>query len=173
MRVKTSLGAVILAILISLMATTPAGAVVSPDDACSLLTPAELGTVLGVSMGRGLYVNRSFSKTCTWAPSGGSTQGVRYVTLNLQTAEAYEAGKKMLEQVEEMAKPGREDQQPSATPVGSLGDDAYYLSMSDTVSLIVRKGNAAFKVVMYGGDFSMKEKRAMEKTLAVRILSEL
>jgi hypothetical protein len=173
MRVKTSLGTAILATLIGVVATTPSEAAVSANDACSLLTSAQLGTVLGVSMGHGLYVNRSFSKTCTWAPSGGFPQGVRSVTLNLQTAEAYDAGKKILGEVKEMTKPGREDQQPSATPVSGLGDDAYFLSMSDIMSLIVKKGDASFKVVMYGGDFSMNEKHAMEKALAMRILSEL
>jgi hypothetical protein len=36
------------------------------------------------------------------------------------------------------------------TPVGGVGDDAYLLAVGDNVGLIVKKGNAAFKVAVYG-----------------------
>ncbi len=58
------------------------------------------------------------------------------------------------------------------TPVSGIGDDAYYLAVGDNVGLIVKKGNAAFKVAVYG-QLPLEKKQAMEKTLAQQIVANL
>ena len=63
-----------------------------PDDACSLLTPAQVTGALGVSVAAGTYVTPTFRKTCTWS---ATTNGGGTVTLNLQSLEQYEGGKKL------------------------------------------------------------------------------
>ena len=40
---------------------------------------------------------------------------------------------------------------PVITPVSGVGDEAFYLDMAKTMSLIVKKGSGAFKIVIYGG----------------------
>jgi hypothetical protein len=173
MRSKISLGAVIVAILI-VGATAPSATAAPPGDACSLLTPAQVSAVLGVSMGAGSYVTPQNLKTCTWTAPGG-TKGVKYVTLSLQPADSYEAGKKLMAQAKTMMKveKGQDADQLANASASGIGDDAYYTSMgSNYTGLMVKKGNVAFKVAIYG-DLPIETKKAMEKTLALQVLSKV
>ena len=174
MRSKTSLGAVIFAICI-FAGTAPSAAAASSDDACELLTTAQVSAALGVSMGAGSHVTPTFLKTCTWAPAGGPTNDLKCVTLNLQTAEGYDAGEKMLQQVTAVMKARRDEDAPAPviTPISGVGDDAYYLDTANILSLIVKKGNGAFKIVIYGGGLPMAKRQSAEKTLAQQVLSKL
>jgi hypothetical protein len=130
-----------------------------PDDACSLLTPAQVSAALGVEVGPGTYVTPTFRKTCTWSStaSGGGT-----VTLNLQSLEMYEGGKKLAAMGTSV----------STTSVSGLGDDAYYLVSSKLVGLIVKKGTVAFKVAVYAR-VPVERQEAVEKTLALQVVSKL
>ncbi|HQR51965.1 MAG TPA: hypothetical protein PLZ79_01750 [Burkholderiales bacterium] len=60
-------------------------------DACTLLTPAQVGAAVGATVTEGTHTTPTYVKTCTWSLSGHSD--VKAVTLNLQTAAAYEGGK--------------------------------------------------------------------------------
>ncbi len=174
MRSKTSLGAVIVAILIVGAATAPSASAAPTDDACSLLTQAQVSAALGVSMGAGSYVTPQYRKTCTWTAPAGA-KGVKTVTLSLQAANAYEAGKKLMAQSQAMMKAAND---PHASGVANasasgIGDDAYYTTMgNDYTGLMVKKGNVAFKVAIYG-DLPIETKKAMEKTLALQVLSKV
>jgi hypothetical protein len=54
-----------------------------------------------------------------------------------------------------------------------IGDDAFYTSMgSSYTALMVKKGNVAFKVAIYG-DLPIEKKKAMEKALARDSLAKL
>ena len=55
------------------------------------------------------------------------------------------------------------------TPVGGLGDDAYYLAVSDQVGLVVKKGGLAFKVAVYQHG-PLGPKQTAERTLAGKIV---
>ena len=131
----------------------------SPDDACSLLTPAQVGAALGVSIGAGTYVTPTFKRTCTWnaTVNGGGT-----VTLNLQNPSQYESGKKLASNGKSV----------SASSIGGIGDDAYYFGTDKLVSLIVKKGNVAFKVAVYG-PIPIEKQQAAEKSLASQVASQL
>ena len=163
MRPKTSLAALAVAIFIFRVASAPSASAAPPDDACSVLTQAQVSAALGVSVGAGSHVTPTFLKTCTWAPAGGPAQGVKYVTLMLQSADGYDTAKKVMDQTKGM----------TVASVSGIGDDAYYLSLSNILSLIVKKGNVAFKFTIYGGDFPVEKKKAMEKTLVLQVLSKL
>jgi hypothetical protein len=130
-----------------------------PDDACALLTPAQVSAALGVPVGSGAYVTPTFKKTCTWSAttSGGGT-----VTLNLQSLDLFESGKKLASY----------SKSASTAPVSGLGDDAYYFVTGKLVSLIVKKGNAAFKVAVYA-QIPIEKQEAAEKSLAVQAVSGL
>lgn len=59
------------------------------------------------------------------------------------------------------------------TSAAGIGDDAYYTSMGSTYTgVMVKKGNIAFKVAMYG-DLPTEKKKAVERTLALQALSKL
>ena len=164
MRPKTSVTAIVVAVFI-VAAMAPSAPAAPPDDACLLVTQAQVISALGVSMGAGSHVTPTFLRTCTWAPAGGPTQGVKAVTLMLQSADGYEGAKQVMGSTNSM----------KLEPVSGIGDDAYYSypNAGNIVSLIVKKGNTAFKVAMYGGDFPIEKKKAIDKTLALQVLSKL
>jgi hypothetical protein len=155
---KTSLGAVIAAIVIAGAATAPANAA-PPDDACSLLTQAQVSAAVSVSVGAGAYQG-TYKKTCTWNAVSPATKSAKWVTLMLEGLDAYQAGK--LAPVKTIV----------VTPISGIGDDAYYLAVGPNVGLIAKKGNVAFKVAVYG-DIPIENKQSMEKTLAQQVVSKL
>jgi len=171
---KTCLGAALAAVFIALATTLASAAAEPSNDACSLVTQSQVSAALGVSMGSGSHVTPTFLRTCTWNPSGSSGNGVRALTLYIQSADQYEAGKQMLEQMRTMAKVEKHgnSQPPVITPLSGIGDDAFYLDMANTMSLIAKKGNVEFKFVIYG-DLPGEKKKAAEKTLALEVVSKL
>ena len=128
------------------------------DDACAVLTSAQVGAAVGVAVGAGTYVTPTFKRTCTWVPSD-SASGIRFVTLNLQSIAQFDAGK-------------RAATYGVVTPVGGMGDDAFYLGVGSTEGLIVKKGQRAFKIAVYS-TLPLEKKRAMERALAQRVLARL
>jgi len=125
-------------------------------DACSLLTAEQVGAALGIPVGSGTYVAPTFKKTCSW---NATTDGGGTVTLNLQGLEQYESGKKL-------AAVGKSV---SATPVSGVGDEAYYFGTDKLVSLIVKKGNSAFKIAVYAR-IPLEKQQAAERDLALQIV---
>jgi hypothetical protein len=160
MPLKISLSAMIAAIFIASAALGPSASAV-PDDACSLLTQAQLSTALSVSVGAGSYISPTDKKTCSWKGTADASKGAKIVTLMLQTLAAYQAGKSV--QVKTIV----------VTPASGIGDDAYYLAVGSNVGLIVKKGSAMFKVAVYASDLTLEQKQAVEKTLAQQVVSKL
>ena len=132
-------------------------------DACTLLTPAQVGAAVSVSVGAGEHVTPSFVKTCTWNASGNSK--VKAVTLYLQTAAAYDGGKQMAHQMAAASKGG-------AVKPASVGDDGYFFIAGSQVGLLVKKGGVSFKVAVYA-TLPVDKKEAMELTLAKDVLAKL
>jgi hypothetical protein len=128
-----------------------------PDDACSLLTPAQVSAAVGVPVGAGTYVMPTFRKTCTWS---ATTNGGGTITLNLQSLDQFQSEKKS-------ASYG----QPVSAADG-IGDEAYYSGTANLVSLIVKKGNVAFKVAVYA-HMPIEKRQAAERSLALQVISRL
>jgi hypothetical protein len=169
---KITLGAVIGTLFLVGIAAAPAAAAAT-DDACSLLTKAQVSTAVNVPVGEGTYVTPTFHKTCTWTPASGD-KVISAVTLYLQTADAYDGGKRMAEQMVAMAKMqgGKDASQSGVTSASGVGDDAYYFNAGTLTSLLVKKGSMSFKVSVYA-HLPVEKKEAMEKTLALEVLSKL
>jgi hypothetical protein len=129
-------------------------------DACTLLTAAQVGAVVGTTVGEGAHVTPTFVKTCTWTPSAKSK--VAAVTLNVQTAAFYDGGKRQATMAAAM---GGKD---AAMKPASVGDDAYYFVTGDQVGLLVKKGAVSFKVAVYA-KLPVEEKEAMELKLAKQV----
>ena len=130
----------------------------APDDACALLTAAQVTAAVGVAVGDGTYVTPTFKKTCTWVPSD-SASGIRAITLNLQTPDRFAGGKTGVNVV-------------AMTPASGIGDDAYYLGEGSTEGLFFKKGEHAFKIAVYTTQ-PLEKKRAEEKALAQLVLAKL
>lgn len=132
-------------------------------DACTLLTPAQVGAAVGTPVANGKHVTPTYVKTCTWSPSGSSS--VKAVTLYLQTAASYDGGKRMASQMAAAGKGG-------AVKPASVGEDGYYFVAGEQVGLLVKKGNLSFKVAVYA-TLPVAKKEAMELTLAKEVLAKL
>ena len=146
-----------------LIAVAMPSAARADTDACTILTPAQVGAAVGVPVADGKHVTPTYVKTCTWNASGGSK--VKFVTLYLQTAAAYDGGKQMASQMVA----GRKG---AAVKPASVGDDGYYFVAGEQVGLLVKKGGASFKVTVYA-TLPVAKKEAMELTLAKEALAKL
>jgi hypothetical protein len=143
-------------------AAAPAAAE-ADTDACTLLTPAQIGAAVGVPVAAGQHVTPAFVKTCTWNASGGSA--VKFVTLYLQTAASYDGGKQMAGRMVAVGKG-------AAVEPASVGEDGYYFVAGTQVGLLVKKGGAAFKVTVYA-TLPVAKKEAMELILAKEVLRKI
>jgi hypothetical protein len=132
-------------------------------DACSVLTPAQVGAAVGASVDAGKHVTPTFVRTCTWTVSGNSK--VRAVTLYLQTVAAYDGGKGMASRMAAGSKG-------AAMKPASVGEDGYYFVVGDQVGLLVKKGSVSFKVAVYA-TLPVDKKEAMELALAKEALAKL
>ncbi len=140
---------------LALVVLSAAAAMAATDDACSVLTPAQVSAAAGVTVGAGEYVTPTFKKTCTWHAKD------IIITLNLQDGAAFEKAKGMASYGAKM------------TPVGGLGDGAYYMTMgTQQVALMVKKGNTAMKVAVYS-KLPQEKLEAIEKAVAQDALSKL
>ncbi len=130
------------------------------DDACAILTSAQVGATVGVAVSAGTYIVPTFKKTCTWTV-GDSASAIRFITLNFQSLEQFAAGKQ-----------GGPVKSLEVNPVHGIGDDAYYLGVGSTEGLIVKKGQSAFKIAVYSS-LPLEKKRALETALAKQVLEKL
>ena len=153
-------GAAMAAAILS-VAMAPAANAAPPDDACSLLSQSQLSAALNATVGAGSYVTPTYKKTCIWNSAGDGTKGAKNVTLMLEGVDAFRAGKQT-----------RQMKASSVTPASGIGDEAYYLAVGGNVGLIVKKGNVAFKIAVYGS-LPVDKKQALEKALAEHVVSKL
>jgi hypothetical protein len=145
----------------TLLLVPPAGALAA-GDACTLLTDAQVSSALGAPTDPGKPIAAPTS--CQWIGKG------KYATL---TANNTIAGKTALERFE----PGKKSSLPGITvePVSGVGDDAYYVYFSGTtragLGLVVKKGDSAFEIRVYG--FDIDKAKPVAKTLAQSVAGKL
>ena len=152
------------------VATAPSTSAAPPDDACTLVTQAQVSAALGVQVKPGTYVTPSSKKTCTFELSPSPTKDIRSLTISLWDASGYQIGKQVMAAA--AAKEGKDPSQ-AAGSVGGMGDDAYYTSMGDSyTALMVKKGNTVLKVAIYG-ELPVEKKKSVEKALALQALSKM
>jgi hypothetical protein len=140
------------AIFVTVLAASRASA--GPDDACSLLTLAQIKSAAGTDPVAGKP--SSSNKVCTWNMASPSSN-VKIITLMLQDPKMFNAGKNAPTPV---------------TSVSGIGDDAYFMALGDMVSLFVKKGSISFKVAVYA-KLPVDQKEAIEKSLATQVASQL
>ena len=173
MQMRIRVAAATIAIFLAVAGASPAVGASAPNDACSLLTQDQVSTATGVKVGAGTHVTPTYVKTCTWSVPGAAVKGVKSVTLSLQPGNSFASAKMFMEQAQTMAKTEKGAAQISNASVSGIGDDAFYTSMgTGYTALLVKKGDVAMKVAMYG-DLPSEKKKAIEKTLALQALSKL
>jgi hypothetical protein len=144
----------------TLLLVPPAGAFAA-GEACTLLTDAQVSAALGAPTDPGKPIAAPTS--CQWVGKG------KFATL---TANNVIGGKTALDRFE----PGKKSL-PGITvePVSGVGDDAYYVYFTGTtrtgLGLVVKKGNSAFEIRVYG--FDIDKAKPVAKTLAQSVAGKL
>jgi len=153
----------------------PRASAAPPDDACALLTAAQVGAVVGIPFGEGTHVTPTYVKTCTWTATRAATNGSKYtVTISYQAAQGFAGAKQMMQQTQAMeeAQHGKAARQLVNSSASGIGDDAFYSSMGRYTALLVKKGNVSFKLAIYG-ELAPDKAKDMEKSLALQALSKV
>jgi len=127
----------------------------TPTVACELLSQDRVGQALGVPVGAGTPIARP--GTCQWFGKGRFTTLTITLPKNNQTpVDQFNAGK-----ASKLAAV-------TVEPVSGVGDEAYFVSYAGTtragVGLVVRKGDSAFEIRVYG--FEIDEGKKVGKSLA-------
>jgi hypothetical protein len=175
MRSKILFPIIIPAVFIFCAAVAPLATAAPSDDACALLTQAQVSAALGLAADAGTYVTPNYVKTCTFKVSGESSKIVSAVTISYQEASAFAAAKSLMEAAK--AKASMENTPGAASfrndTVSGVGDDAFYTSMgTGYTGMLVKKGNVSFKLAIYG-NLPMEKKKDVEKALALQALAKI
>jgi hypothetical protein len=147
------------AILATVMLTGVSRA--ASDDACTLLTQAEVSAALGSAVKPGEPILPTDHKVCTW---NATASGVGFVTMSLQSAQSFDRARQQAPALAGAV---------NVTSVAGLGEGAMYVGVGDNVGLVVKKAGVSFKVAVYKHGASLDEKRAAEKTLAAKAVGRL
>ncbi len=173
MRSKTVLGAIIIAIFTIAAATAPPASAAPPSDACALLTAAQVSAVVGVQVAAGTHITPTYLKSCVWEPPGGATVQFASFLLDIDSADSWAGAKAMLQAVANSPENKANKGGVTMTPASGIGDDAYYSSAGTSYTkLIVKKGAVSLQIEV-SSNAPVEKKRAMEKALALQVLSKL
>ena len=124
-----------------------------PTDACALVTPAQVGAVLGFTVGAGEHIVPSSTTLCGF----GSDTAMKRVVTAIIKVTMFTNEKTPFKGITKESASG-------------IGDEAHYITTPGFgTGLSVRKGNFAFKVRVYG--FPLEQIKAKEKALALNALA--
>lgn len=142
----------------------PATLGLDEQDACALLTPAEVSKALEVTSRAGQRLIAASPKACWWSDIDKSDMSNRRVALSLMQVAGFNVGKSSSRIVTET--------------VTGIGDEAYYeLPKGASPFLFVRKGNNAFSVRVLNGlkfkAFTLEQEKAKEADLAKAAVARL
>jgi hypothetical protein len=126
--------------------------------ACSLATTEQVTAALGLPVGVGKPMT---DKACRWSPPGNGDDLLK-LEVQLTTTDRFNKFKTAT----------------SATiaTVSGLGDDAYYSTQTGKdvqVALVIKKGETAAIIHVFGGKKSVAEYQSMEKAIAAALLPGL
>jgi hypothetical protein len=159
MRSKLIIAANAVAILLFAAGAPPSASAAPADDACALLTQAQVSAALGVSVGAGERVVSTSSRMCGWSPPGEAVATSKRAVLTISSVESFTRGKAEVKGI-------------TKTPASGIGDDAYYITTPGFgTGLNVKKGTSAFQIRVYS--FPLEQTKAMEKTLALQAVAKL
>lgn len=149
------IGAVFFLLAIGGVGTTYAA---PPKDACSLLTSAQVSSVLGFSAKPGRVISTD-TTVCDWPVASLSkmmSKDTKEIEVKILDADSWA-----------MIAPAAS----GAAQVKGIGDIAAYLGPPTLMTLYVKKGTTEFDVNVHG--FPLDQVKAKEKTLAQEIVAKL
>ena len=132
------------------------------DEACTLLTQAQVSATLEVPVDAGTPIGRP--SACQWMGKG------RFATLTIiqprggkSPVDSFNAGKAS-------TMPGI-----ITEPVSGVGDEAYYVYFNTKersgLGLVVKKGSSAFEIRVYG--FELDKAKLVAKTLCQTVAGKI
>jgi hypothetical protein len=135
----------------------------APTDACALLSQQEIATVLGVNVDPGEH--KISAGDCRWTERGKSVADGAVLQVNLTEAQAFKIGKIPLPVWIKTRETG-------------LADDAYFVDSGKvnfpvSPSLSVNRGPVFFVITAKIPKASLEQTKAVEKTLALKVLGNL
>lgn len=137
-------------------------AAAAPDDACALLTQAEVSAALGMDVEPGRRPVETDPTLCNWREAGKPEGPARNVMLTIIDAKRFAS-----QNVRSVAAPG-------------IGDEAYFqLSSRFPASLNMKKGNQYFRIMARtqatppsGAETAYAEDSVVDKKIAFDILKK-
>ncbi len=152
-----------------LIACTPAYAA-SNDDACALLTPAQVSAVLGAPVNDGEALTPTHREYCSFNEAGKAGGSGRNVHISIIDEKKFTLGKAPMSGVEK-------------TPESGLGDEAYWSKAHGMVYVLsVKKGGSYIRVQSRTNKDAFakantpaldEQDRAVDRKLALEILKKL
>jgi len=129
-------------------------------DACELLTPAEIGGVLGVSIDPGRHIPASSKVMCGWTQTGQTGEAATKLMLNFANPSYFQKEKTASGNV-------------TVTPVSGIGDEAFYVTSEFGTSLFVRKGDTAIGFTIRDKSLPKNDVMAKERELGLKAAQRL
>lgn len=132
------------------------------DEACTLITQAQVSAALEIPVNPGEPIGRP--SACQWAGKG------RFATLTIMQPLG---GKSAIDRFNA----GKTSTLPGITtePVSGVGDEAYYIYFSNTtragLGLVIKKGSSAFEIRVYG--FDIDKAKSVAKTLCQTVAGKM
>jgi len=154
---KTKVAAVVGAFLFVAAGNARVAHAAPPTDACSLLTPEQVSSVLGFSAKPGHPVP-SDTTVCDWPLTSlaKATKDTKEAEVKILDAESWA-----------LITPAAN----AAAQAKGIGDFAVYLGDPTLMTLYVKKGDSKFSVNVHG--FPLDQVKAKEKTLAQDVVAKL
>jgi hypothetical protein len=157
---------IIIAVVVGGFFVVRIGTSIAANDACSLLTEAQVSAVLGVPVGAGQHITSNNPLLCGWSQSGGTTPSSKRVLVDMLAAignskpvDRFNTAKTPVEGI-------------TKTPASGIGDDAVYITTPGLgTGLMIKKGSSVIQIRVYG--FTVEEIKEKEKTLAMNALPKL
>lgn len=129
-------------------------------DACEVLTPAEVGGVLGVSIDPGKHIPASSKVMCAWTQTGQTGEVGTKLMLHFATQPYFQKEKAASGSV-------------TVTPVNGIGDEAFYVTSEFGTSLFVRKGDTAIDFTIRDKSLPLNDVMAKERALGLKAAERL
>jgi hypothetical protein len=127
-------------------------------DACSLLSPEDVATVLGVEVDAGTTIGPG---ACRWnGRANRPGDSVAMLRINFTTARSFEIGKTPISGY-------------TKTPEAGIGDDAYSAIGGGVVTISVKKGSAVAIIYVAIPKASLEQAKAVERKVALKLVGKL
>ena len=132
------------------------------DEACALITQAQVSAALEIPVDAGTPIGRPTS--CQWIGKG------RFTTLTIIQPRG---GKSPIDSFNA----GKASTMPGiiTEPVSGVGDEAYYVYFNTKersgLGLVVKKGSSAFEIRVYG--FDLDKAKSVAKTLCQTVAGKI